>query len=199
MKTKFFATIITALLLVGAANAQTLKVGYTNVDYILNNLPDAKDIENKLKTEKAQYDKLLNDKIADFQKKYDDYQKNAQTMSAVIRADREKELQNGQQSIQEFQQNSESALAQKQQQLLAPVLDKIDKAIKDVAKEAGYTYVFNTDAGQGSTPILLVAPDSDNISDLVFKKLGVTPPAKTQATTTAPATGTQPAATPKKN
>lgn len=199
MKTKFFATIITALLLVGAANAQTLKVGYTNVDYVLNNLPDAKDIENKLKTEKAQYDKLLQDKIADFQKKYDDYQKNAQTMSAVIRADREKELQNGQQSIQEFQQNSESALAQKQQQLLAPVLDKIDKAIKDVAKEAGYTYVFNTDAGQGSTPILLVAPDSDNISDLVFKKLGVTPPAKTQATTTAPATGTQPAATPKKN
>lgn len=199
MKTKFFATIITALLLVGAANAQTLKVGYTNVDYVLNNLPDAKDIENKLKTEKAQYDKLLQDKIADFQKKYDDYQKNAQSMSAVIRADREKELQNGQQSIQEFQQNSESALAQKQQQLLAPVLDKIDKAIKDVAKEAGYTYVFNTDAGQGSTPILLVAPDSDNISDLVFKKLGVTPPAKTQATTTAPATGTQPAATPKKN
>ena len=199
MKTKFFAAIITAFMFVSMTNAQTTKIGYTNVDYILNNLPDAKDIENKLKTEKAQYDKLLQDKIGDFQKKYDDYQKNAQTMSAVIRADREKELQNGQQSIQEFQQNSEGALAQKQQQLLAPVLDKIDKAIKEVAKEAGYTYVFNTDAGQGSTPILLVAPDSDNISDLVFKKLGVTPPAKTQATTTAPATGTQPAATPKKN
>ena len=176
MKTKFFAAIITALMFVGMANAQTTKIGYTNVDFILNNLPDAKDIDNKLKTEKAQYDKLLQDKIGAFQPKYDDYQKNAQTMSPVIRADREKELQNAQNSIQEFQQNSETALQQKQQQLLAPVLLKIDNAVKEVAKEAGYSHVFNTDAGPGTTPILLVAPDSDNISNLVFKKLGVAPP-----------------------
>jgi len=183
MKTKFFAAIITALMFVGIANAQTTNFGYTNVDYILINIPEAKDIENKLKTEKAQYDKLLQDKIAVFQPKLDDYQKNGQTMSPVIRADREKELQNAQAAIQEFSQNSETALQQKQQQLLAPVLEKIDKTVKEVAKENGYTYVFNTDAGPGTTPILLVAPDADNISDLVFKKLGVTPPAKTAATT----------------
>jgi outer membrane protein len=176
---------------VGIANAQTTKIGYTNVDYILNNIPEAKDIENKLKTEKAQYDKLLQDKIAVFQPKLDDYQKNGQTMSPVIRADREKELQNAQAAIQEFSQNSETALQQKQQQLLAPVLEKIDKTVKEVAKENGYTYVFNTDAGPGTTPILLVAPDADNISDLVFKKLGVTPPAKTAAAAT-------PAVAPKK-
>jgi outer membrane protein len=186
MKTKFFATFITALMFVGIANvnAQTTKIGYTNVDYILNNIPDAKDIEAKLKTEKAQYDKLLQDKIAAFQTKYEDYQKNGATMSAVIKADREKELQSGQTAIQEFQQNSESALQQKQQQLLAPVLEKIDKTVKEVAKENAYTYVFNTDAGPGTTPILLVAPDADNISDLVFKKLGVTPPVKTAAQAT---------------
>ena len=187
MKTKFFAAFITALMFVGMTNvnAQTAtKIGYTNVDFILNSLPDAKDIENKLKTEKAQYDKLLQDKIAAFQAKYEDYQKNGATMSSVIKADREKELQSGQTAIQEFQQNSETALQQKQQQLLAPVLEKIDKTVKDVAKENGYTYVFNTDAGPGTTPILLVAPDADNISDLIFKKLGVTPPAKTAAGTT---------------
>ncbi len=195
MKTKFFASLIAAIMFVGiTANAQQ-KIGYTNVDFILNNLPDAKDIETKLKTEKAQYDKLLQDKVADFQRKYEDYQKNQATMAAVIKADREKELTNQNNAIQEFQQSSEGALQQKQQQLLAPVLDKIDKTIKEVAKENGYIYVFNTDAGPGTTPILLVAPDADNISDLVFKKLGVTPPAKAAATT-APAT--TPAA-PKKN
>ncbi len=183
MKTKFFAAIITALMFVGTVNAQTTKIGYTNVDFILNNLPDAKEIETKLKTEKAQYDKLLQDKIAVFQPKVEDFQKNGAAMSPVIRADREKELQNAQTSIQEFQQNSETALQQKQQQLLAPVLLKIDNAVKEVAKEAGYTYVFNTDAGPGTTPILLVAPDGDNISNLIFKKLGVAPP----ATATAPA------------
>lgn len=197
MKTKLFASLIAALMFVGiTANAQQ-KIGYTNVDYILNSLPDAKDIENKLKTEKAQYDKLLQDKIADLQKKYEDYQKNQATMSPVIKADREKELTNQNNSIQEFQQNSEGALQQKQQQLLAPVLDKIDKTIKEVAKENGYVYVFNTDAGPGTTPILLVAPDADNISELVFKKLGVPSPAKTAAGTTTTPPATTPA--PKKN
>ncbi|WP_337043202.1 OmpH family outer membrane protein [Emticicia sp. 17c] len=185
MKTKFFASFIVALMFVGIAAKAQQKIGYTNVDYILNNLPDAKDIENKLKTEKAQYDKLLQEKAADLQKKYEDYQKNASTMSPVIRADREKELQTLNNAIQEFQQTSEGALQQKQQQLLAPVLDKIDKTIKDVAKENGYVYVFNTDAGPGTTPILLVAPDSDNISELVFKKLGVPSPAKNAAGNTA--------------
>ena len=190
MKNKFFAALFALCLIAGfSVNAQTLKIGYTNLDYVLTNLPDSKDIQNKLATEKAQYDKLLQDKIADFQKNYEDYQKNAATMSEVIRADKEKFLQNKQTEIQEFQQNSEAGLQRKQQQLLAPVLEKIDTAIKAVAKENGYTYVFNTDAGPGTTPILFVAPDSDNISDLVFKKLGVTPPAA-QATT--------PAAAPKK-
>jgi outer membrane protein len=60
-----------------------------------------------------------------------------------------------------------------------------------VAKENGYAFVFNYDAGQGTTPIVLHAPEDANISDLVLKKMGVTPklvtaPAATPATTTAP-------------
>lgn len=185
MKNKLFAAIFALCVTAGfSVNAQTLKIGYTNLDYVLTNLPDSKDIQTKLTTEKAQYDKLLQDKIAEFQKNYEDYQKNAATMSEVIRADKEKYLQNKQTEIQEFQQNSESSLQRKQQQLLAPVLEKIDVAIKAVAKENGYVYVFNTDAGPGTTPILFVAPDSDNISDLVFKKLGVTPPAAQAPATT---------------
>lgn len=190
MKNKFFAAFI-ALLVAGiSVNAQTaIKIGYTNLDYILTNIPDAKDVEAKLKTESAQYDKLYQDKVADFQKKLGDYEKNGATMSAVIKADREKELQNLQNSIQEFQQNAQTELQRKQQQLLAPVLEKINKAINDVAKENGYTHVFNTDAGPGTTAILFVAPTESDISDLVFKKLGATPPVKQPAasTTTAPA------------
>lgn len=176
MKIKLTAVLFALFLMAGlGANAQ-MKIGYTNIDYILTNLPDAKTIQEKLSTEKAQYDKLLQDKSAEFQKVYEDYQKNAATMSPVIRADKEKFLQNKQGEIQEFQQNSEYALQRKQQELLAPVLDKIQTAINDVAKENGYTYVFNSDAGPSTTPIVLVAPDQDNISNLVFKKLGVEPP-----------------------
>lgn len=176
MKIKLFVTLIAVLTLAGiGANAQ-VKIGYTNIDFILSNLPDSKDIQTKLSTEKAQYDKLLQDKIADFQKSYEDYQKNAPTMSPVIRQDKEKTLQTTQESIQAFQQNSESAIQRKQQDLLAPVMDKIQGAIDEVAKANGYTHVLNSDAGYGTTPVILFAPESDNITNLVFKQLGVAIP-----------------------
>lgn len=172
--------VVTALALLGSLsmNAQTsVKIGWTNIDHIVQNLPDSKDIQTKLSTERAQYEKLFNEKVAEYQKLMEDYQKNASTMSEVIRKDKEKVLQNKQQELQELQQNAEAALQTKQQELLSPVMDKIQTAIEAVAKEQGYTYILNSDAGYGTTPVLLVAPDADNITELVFKKLGITLPA----------------------
>ena len=187
MKIKLF---VTALALLGSLsiNAQTFKLGYTNIEYILQNLPDSKDIQTKLTTEKAQYDKLYQEKLTDAQKLLEDYQKNAASMSAVIKADKEKTLQNKQNELQELQQNAEAAISKKQQELIAPVMEKIQNAIDAVAKEAGYTYVLNSDAGYGTTPVILVAPESDNITNLVFKKLGVTPPAEEKPAATPAAT-----------
>jgi outer membrane protein len=177
MKIKFFITAL-SLIFCLSAQAQNFKLGYTNVEYVLQNLPDAKDIQSKLATEKAQYDKLLNDKLAEGQKMVEDYQKNGANMSAIIRADKEKSIANKQNEIQELQSNIEQTLGKKQQELLEPVMNKIQAAIDAVAKENGYTYVLNSDAGYGTTPVLLVAPESDNITSLVFKKLGVPEPVK---------------------
>jgi outer membrane protein len=181
MKIKLIVTLIAVgLLSTFSITAQTVKVGYTNIDYILSNIPDSKEVQTKLATEKAQYDKLIQEKIATFQKDYEEYQKNAPTMSPVIRQDKEKSLQNKQTEIQEFQQNSETALQAKYQQLLSPIMDKIQVAIDEVAKANGYTYVFNSDAGAGTTPIVLVAPEQDNITTLVLKQMGVELPPVTE-------------------
>lgn len=177
MKIKLFVTVL-ALLASLSINAQTsVKIGWTNIDHILQSLPDSKEIQTKLTTERSQYEKLYQEKAQEAQKLFEDYQKNAASMSAVIKADKEKVLNNKQQELQELETNASQAIQAKQQELLSPVMDKIQKAIEDVAKEAGYTYVLNSDAGYGTTPVLLVAPDADNITNLVLKKLGVTPPA----------------------
>jgi outer membrane protein len=175
MKIKLFVTALTLLASL-SINAQSFKLGYTNIEYILQNMPDSKEIQAKLSTEKGQYDKLYQDKLADAQKLLEDYQKNAASMSAVIKADKEKSLQNKQNELQELQQNAENALSRKQQELIAPVMDKIQAAIDAVAKEHGYTFVLNSDAGYGTTPVILVAPESDNITPLVFKKMGIEAP-----------------------
>ena len=67
-----------------------------------------------------------------------------------------------------------------------------------MAKENGYTYVFNSDAGYGTTPILLHGPDEHNISELVLKKMGVPVPAKDSTKTTTTPAPAKPATTPKK-
>ncbi|GAA4378130.1 OmpH family outer membrane protein [Hymenobacter koreensis] len=176
------------------ASAGPLKIGYTNVDYVLSQMPESKQIESQLKDYSTQLKNQLDTKVTEYRTKGEAYQKGAATMTDVIRADKEKELTNLQQSIQEFQQNAEQSVQQKQQQLLKPVLDKVQKTIDAVATKNGYTYVFNSDAGYGTTPILLHGPKDGDISDLVLKEMGVTPGQNNQpAASVKPAT---PAATP---
>lgn len=205
-KVKFFLAAVGMMAMSMVSNAQTaapLKIGYTNVEYILAVMPESKQIESDLKAYSSQLESQLQTKYKEYQTKGEAYQKGAQTMTDVIRADKEKELMNLQSSIEEFQKNAEVSLQKKQQALLEPAYKKMQKAIDDVAKENGFTYVFNSDAGYGTNAILLHAPESDNISDLVLKKMGVTPPAKgapapnvapAASTTTSPA-ATKPAAT----
>ncbi|MHA8106273.1 OmpH/Skp family outer membrane protein [Aquirufa sp. 5-AUSEE-100C1] len=183
------------------AKAQ-VKIGFINADYILSQMPEAKQVEEDLKNTQKQYETLYQGKVKDFQDKLAVYEKlSADPKTAdIIKQDKEKELQNLQTSIQEFQQNSQSSLQKKQAQLLQPLLKKVEENMHAVAAENAYTYVFNYDAGMGTAPILLHYPADANMSDLVLKKMGITPkPVTATATpaTAAPATAA-PAAAPAK-
>ncbi len=171
------------------AKAQ-VKIGFINADYILSQMPEAKQVEEDLKNTQKQYETLYQGKVKDFQDKLASFEKlNADPKTAdIIKQDKEKELQNLQTSIQEFQQNSQSSLQKKQAQLLQPLLKKVEENMHAVAAENAYTYVFNYDAGMGTAPILLHYPADANMSDLVLKKMGITPkPAAPAAAPAAPA------------
>lgn len=176
-----------------AQTAAPLKIGYTSVEYVLSQMPESKQIESQLKDYSTQLKNQLDAKQTDFRTKLEAYQKGGQAMPDPVRADKEKELQNLQQSMQEFQQNAEASLQQKQQALLKPALDKLQKNIDAVAEENGYTYILNSD---GASPVLLHGPKDGDVSDLVLKKMGVTPGAPAPAAkVTTPAT-TAPSAVP---
>ena len=204
-KLRTFVAAIALVFTSAVAFAQTtpgsLKIGYTNVDYVLSQMPESKQIESDLKAYGSQLEAQLQSKYKEYETKAVAYEKGAAAMTDVVRADKEKELINLRNSIEEFQKNADASLQNKQQTLLKPALDKLQKAIDDVAKENGYTYIFNSDAGYGSTPILLFSSsEENNISDLILKKMGVTPGMKTPenkpAVNNAPAN--KPAATPAK-
>ena len=195
MRNKFLIALFAFIgLAMSNVNAQQ-KIGYISLDYILAQMPEAKQVETELTATKTQYDNMYQAKAKDFQAKLANYEKNGATMDAVIKTDTEKELQGLQAAIQEFGQTSQASLQKKQQQLLQPLLKKVEDNMHATAKENGYAFVFNYDAGQGTTPIVLHAPDDANISDLILKRMGVTP--KPLAPPTATPATTSPA--PKKN
>jgi outer membrane protein len=191
MRNKFLIALFAFFgLAMSNVNAQQ-KIGYISLDYILAQMPEAKQVETELTATKTQYDNMYQAKVKDFQAKLADYEKNGTTMDAVIKADKEKELQGLQGQIEEFRQTSSTSLQKKQAQLLQPLLKKVEDNMHAAAKENGYAFVFNYDAGQGTTPIVLHAPDDANISDLILKRMGVTPkplaPAPATPATTSPA------------
>lgn len=162
-----------------SARAQApLKIAYTSVQYVLSQMPESKQIESELKTYSGQLEAQLKSKTTKFQSDVADYQKGAGAMTDIVKADKEKDLSSQQQSIQEFQRSAEQSLQQKQQSLLKPALEKLQKNIDAVADENGFTYVLNSD---GDSPLLLHGPKDGDISDLVLKKMGITPTARNAA------------------
>jgi outer membrane protein len=162
--------IFSLMAMVGVAQS-SLKIGYTNVDYILSKLPEAKQIESDLKTHEEQLGAQLQSKMKEFEEKYKVFMETQETMEPVIRNDKQTELQTLQTNIQKFQQEAEKSLQQKQVELLKPAYEKIQASIDKVAKENGYTHIFSNDAG--GVPILLYATEQDDISNLVLANLGV--------------------------
>lgn len=156
-------------------NAQGQKIGQVDIQYILTALPEYKEVESKLKALEAQLLKQSQDKEAEFQKKYQDYLQNGENMADVVRADKEQELQQLQQSYTEFQQNAQVSLQKKSTELLNPLYSKIGDTIGDIAVENGYSHILNI--GVAQLDIIIYGDEKFDVSNLVLKKLGVTPPA----------------------
>ena len=166
-------TLVAAFLLISFAsfaqtNDQAVKIGYANVEEILSKMPERTAMQKELETYGQKLQEQFASKENEYNTKLQAYQKGATTMDKVVREDKERELVNLEQSIQKFQYDAQMSLREKEQSLIQPVLVKIENAIKEVAKENGYLYILSEQA-------ILEGPDSGNINNLVFKKLGVDP------------------------
>lgn len=159
---------------VSAQAQETQKIGYADWQYIFSQLPEFKQIDNELKTHNTQLENQLKAKYSDYENKVKAYQGMPATTPDAIRADKERELQGLQESIQKFQQDAQTSLQNKQTALMDPVFKKVGKAIEDVAKEHGYAFIMAPQI-MGGGDVLLYSDEKYNVSNLVLKKLGVTP------------------------
>jgi outer membrane protein len=148
------------------------KIGYINTQEVLQLMPETVVANNELANLASsldEQDSLLN---AEYQNKVADFQKDQQNkeISESILLMKYNQITDLEKRIEQFKQTAQQELVEKQNKLIKPLVEKINNAISEVAKENNYAYVLDNSTGA----ILFAANEKDNILPLVKVKLGIT-------------------------
>lgn len=167
---KTLIVLLIALFATGAsAMAQkTVKLGHINSNELMQIMPGRDSAQSVLEKEVSDLEQTLKSMQEELEKRYNEYQAGQAGWSDLIKQTKQSELQDMSARIEQFQKNAQQQLQTREAEVLKPIIDRAKKAIEDVAKENGYTYIF--DAGVGT---LLYSQDSDDIMPMVKKKLGL--------------------------
>jgi outer membrane protein len=147
-----------------------MKIGYVDSDAIMDKLPDAQDARQKLDVLVQEWQGELNKIENTWKTKYDDYEKRKLIMTDQARAELESELVKLEKQISDYREKkfgTNGEMFQKQDELMKPVQNKVFSAIKEVAQEEDYDYVFD----RSGDILLLYAKDKYDITVKVINKL----------------------------
>ncbi len=170
MKNIFKIAIVGVTLIISSVTANAQKMAHINLDSLITLMPESKTAQQGVQDYAKQLEEQVTTMQTELKTKYDDYTAKSKDMPEVVRASKEKELNDLNQRIQDFQQQAQTDYQKKSAELSKPVYEKAKKAVDAVAKENGYKYVLDT-----STGIVLYSEASDDIISLVIKKLGIVP------------------------
>ena len=169
MKKSLIVLIVAMAAMCGTSFAQkNIKLGHISSVDLMQIMPGRDSAQNVLQKEVTEMEDQMKAMQEELEKRYNNYQEKQAGWSDLIRQSEQKAIQDMDNRIKEFSQNAQMQLQARQEQLLQPLIDRAKSAIEAVAKEHGYTYIF--DSGTGS---LLYQQDSDDIMPLVKKKLGI--------------------------
>lgn len=185
---KVISVVIIALFLSFTASAQQ-KLGHINSLTVLQAMPEFKQMSDDIDKQKQAYSKALEAMYTDYDKKQKELQglteKDKNTPDAILDM-KIQELQELQKRIQDFESKANEDLQKLQQDKLKPINDKYLKTVKEVAQANGYSYIFDVVSGA----VAYYPETTDDVTDLVMKKLGITAAPKTTTPATPGAQGT---------
>jgi outer membrane protein len=159
----------------GLANAQQ-KIGHINYSQIFMETSDYKAAEKTLTDFQGQKEKELQEMVSILQKKQADGQEIYRNLSDANRDSLTvklntlgQEIQEIEQRITTFRDQAEEEIVGKQNELFAPIHQKINNILQTLAKEKGYAYVFDI-----STVNIPYYQGGDDLTNEVKTKLGIT-------------------------
>ena len=164
---KVLMTLVLSLAVIFSIQAQS-KFGYLNSNELLAIMPESQSMQEELQTYAKGLESQLTAMQAEYEKKVVEYQQNETSYTDIIKEDKIREIQSIEQRVIEFQKNAEQSLNEKRIELFTPIQEKANEAIKKVAEEGNYTFIFDSSFGN-----LLYSSESENVLNLVKSKLGL--------------------------
>ena len=141
MMKKIFIIAAMAIISV-AASAQNLKFGYVNYTELVQLMPEMDSVRVQIEAQEKETYETLSAMYEEYQTKAQQFQQKEATWTPAIRDSKMKELQEIEARFQESQQIFQQELQQMQQMLQAPVMEKAQNTVIELAKAKGLAFVF---------------------------------------------------------
>lgn len=160
--------LLVAIMIALPTMAFAQKFGIVNTQTIMQELPDVKEAQTQLEAASKKYDEEFKNLQTEMQKKYEEYQKevDAKSPEGILKR-RQAELEELGQKAEQFRNTASQDLQRQQEQLLAPIQQKVINAINSVGAEGNYTMIF-----ENTSPVY-VGTDVTDVTAAVKAKLGI--------------------------
>lgn len=169
MKIKVLLSIIIALSCITVSAQTTFKFGHINTEEVFSAMPELAAVQEQLDSEYSKHEANLTTMQEELKKEQEEYINGAESMSEEEKSEKEKGLIEMNQRIQNFYQLAQQQLQAKEQELKAPILQKLENAIQEVGNENGFLYIFESNSG---VPVYH-SEKSIDVAPLVKAKLGI--------------------------
>ena len=164
------AAVATLFILSGNSTFAQLKIGYINRQEVLQLMPERDSASKEYEKYSVEINKEFESMRTLYTNLLETYNRQRDSLSNFVRQARETELVEMQGKITNFQEVAQQELQKKQDELMAPIMEKLNKAIKEVAEQNKFTYVLDV---LGGTVAYFPEDEALNVQPLVKAKLGI--------------------------
>lgn len=145
------------------------KLGYVDESYILAQMPEYKEAQTEIEAYQKQIQIELEAKKKVYDEKVAIIKKMDEKTPPSIRESKIKEVTELEKQMRDLGQEAEQQAQARMSKKLQPLTEKIKKSIEAIAQEKGTNYIFRRES-------LLFQLEENNLSDVIIKKLNLTPP-----------------------
>ena len=125
-----------------SASAQDFKWGYVDFNELVMLMPEMDSARATMEENQKTNEEILVAMYEEYQNKYQQYQQKSATWTPAIRESKEKEIMEIQSRLEQTQQSLQQEMQQLQQSLQAPIYEKAQTTVNDLAKANGVAFVF---------------------------------------------------------